>query len=49
MEKIKIISTVIIFLFMGLLMTSCNDAGDYANTEKYGNEKSALTVRIKLN
>ena len=46
MERIKIISTVIIFLFMGLLITSCKDASENANNLMYGNEKLALTDRI---
>ena len=46
MERLKIISTVIIFLFMGLLITSCKDASENANNLMYGNEKLALTDRI---
>ncbi len=49
MERIKIISTVIIFLFIGLLITSCENTGDNTNNgnnRMYENEKSALTVRI---
>lgn len=46
MERIKIISTVIIFMFMGLLITSCENSGDSANIEMYGNEKSVLSIRI---
>jgi peptidoglycan hydrolase CwlO-like protein len=46
MDRFKIISTVSIILFIGLLITSCEDAGDRTNNEMYGNEKSALTVRI---
>ncbi len=46
MERIKIISTVIIFMFMGLSITSCENSGDSANIEMYGNEKSVLSIRI---
>lgn len=46
MERIKIISTVIIFLFMGLLITSCEDASENANNLMYGNEKSELAIKI---
>jgi hypothetical protein len=46
MERIKIISTVIIFLVIGLLITSCEDASENANSLMYGHEKSALTVKI---
>ena len=46
MERLKIITTIIIFLFMGLLITSCKDASENANNLMYGNEKLALTDRI---
>ena len=46
MERNKIKTSIIIFLFMGLLTTSCEDAGDRIDNEMYSNEKSALTVRI---
>lgn len=46
MERIEIISTVIIFLFIGLLITSCKDASENANNLMYGNEKPILTDRI---
>ena len=46
MERIKIFLTVIIFLFMGLLITSCENDGDRTKNEMYGKEKSELTLRI---
>jgi len=46
MEKIKFISAVIIFLFMGLLITSCEDASENANNLMYGDEKSELAIKI---
>ncbi len=46
MERLKIFSNIILFLFTGLLITSCENAGDRTDNDMYENEKSALTIRI---
>ena len=46
METRKIITTIIISIFIGLLITSCEDASEDANNLMYGNERSELAIKI---
>jgi predicted nucleic acid-binding Zn-ribbon protein len=46
MERLKIITNIIISIFIGLLITSCEDASENANNLMYGNERSELAIKI---